>query len=83
MTALYTSLHLVIDLADDGQIETASCRVDAHQEVGVAARSLESARASDEVKESLIDTRDWIQGSVKLKIKLCTRVSYVRTTASL
>jgi hypothetical protein len=24
------------------------------------------------VKESLIDTCDWIQGSVNLKIKLCT-----------
>ena len=37
-------LSLVIDLANYSQVETAGHRVNTHQEVGVAARTLEFAR---------------------------------------
>lgn len=61
---------LVIDLADDGQVETLGHRVNVYDELRVTARALESARASDEVEESLIDTRDWIEDSVDLNEQL-------------
>jgi hypothetical protein len=51
-------LQLVIDLADDSQLETAGDRINVHYEIGVAARLFEPARASNEVEHSLIDSRN-------------------------
>jgi len=67
---LHFKCCLEIDLTDDCQIETAGYRIDAHQEVGVAACSLEPAGAAHEVEDSLIDSRDWIEDSVNLNLKL-------------
>ena len=63
-------LSLVIDLADNSQIETAGYRVELHYEVGIAARSLEPACASYDVKEALIHTSNWIQDSLNLNLNL-------------
>jgi hypothetical protein len=60
---------LVIDLADDGQVETAGWRVNVHYEVGAPTRPFEPAPASHEVEETLINSRDWIQDSVNLNLK--------------
>lgn len=67
---VHGSLSLVIDLTDASQVVTAGYGVNTDDEVDIAARSLESARASDEAEESLIDSRKWIQDSVNLKLKL-------------
>jgi hypothetical protein len=45
-------------------------RVDAHYEVRLARCAFEPARASHDVEDSLIDSRNWIRGSVNLNIKL-------------
>jgi hypothetical protein len=62
-------LSLVIDLADDSQLETAGYRVNAHHEIAGPTRSLEPARASKEAEDALINSGNWIKDSVNLNLK--------------
>ena len=52
---------LEIDRADQGQLETASERVNGHYEVGAAARRRKPARASDKGEDPVITTHDWVE----------------------
>ena len=68
--ALTCSIALVIELADDGQIETAGDRIDGDYEVGTATRAFKSARASDKVKDALVHTCHWIEDTDNLGVQL-------------
>ena len=59
-------MSLVIDLADDSQVEPLGYRVNVHYEVRGARRPFKTARASHKLEDSLIDTRNRIQDSGKL-----------------
>src|SRR5262245_30711737 len=73
---------LVINLADGSQVEAARQRVNAHHEVKAAARVCETARASHKAEDALINSRNWIQNAVDLKINLIAVGSYQRCLAA-
>ena len=59
-----------INLANNSQVEAAGHRVNTHDEVGFAGRAFESASASDEAEDTLINGRNWIQDSLNMNLKL-------------